>query len=169
MRWGLASVAQAPPAHICKMSTCVSAAAARVLPSSAAKRPVRPASHALYLGMQSVKRPVRQSMLWHSFLKSPPLHTYGRGNPGGGTRAACDIAALTPSPSPLGQSPHLSLKLGTHSFHLQAWGTGTCFFWWLAPLFEFHYSVSVRPWLLPRLWFWSPPRQSTGHVSPSSC
>lgn len=70
-------------------------------------------------------------MLWHSFLKSPPPPLQWafvlRATPSGGTRAACDIAALTPSPSRLGHSPHPSLKLQTHSFHLQAWGTRTCF------------------------------------------
>lgn len=50
-----------------------------------------------------------------------------RANPRGGTRAACDIAALSRSPSPLGQSPTPSSKFRTHSFHLQAGETNMCF------------------------------------------
>lgn len=50
-----------------------------------------------------------------------------RANPRGGTRAACDIAALLRSPSPLGQSPTPSSKFRTHSFHLQAGETNMCF------------------------------------------
>lgn len=107
---------------------------------------VKKASHA------GVKRPGRRScehgITVAVFFSNPHRCCYTRMgqvlllrvNPRGGTRAACDIAALSRSPSPLGQSPTPSSKFRTNSFHLQLWETNMCFGG--LPLWEFHYSVS---------------------------
>lgn len=99
-----------------------------------------PSGHSVSKASQpcSVKRPGRRScehgitVADSQIPTAAATHEWARccccaRNPRGGTRAACDIAALSRSPSPLGQSPTPSSKFRTHSFHLQAGETNMCF------------------------------------------
>lgn len=116
----------------------------------ACQRP-RPEIFISQQAMQAFKRPERRScehgIAVAVFAQIPTAAATHQADhsaacdPRGGTRAACDIMALTRSPSPLGQAPHPVIKIANTIHFTCKLGRQICVLEACPPL-EFHYSVS---------------------------